>query len=67
MHRRVSVRLAQIPAGNNPLPFQATRLGRTSRPGLALGGTEDVFGEIYHLLATIDGVGETLSDGLVNL
>ena len=34
---------------------------------LALGGTEGLFGGIHHLLAGVNGVSETLSDGLVNL
>lgn len=34
---------------------------------LALGGTEGLFGGIYRLLASVNGVGEALSDGLVNL
>lgn len=39
-----------------------SRIGR-----FALGGTEGMFSGIHHLLAAVDGAGETLSNGLVNL
>ena len=31
MHQPVGVLLVQLPAKNNPIPFQVTRLGKTSR------------------------------------
>ena len=64
---RTFCRLFRRPGGLVHLLLRLS-LGILSCVGcLVLGGTQGLFGGIYHLLAGVNGVGEALSDGLVNL